>query len=528
VPRRLLDVGSSDGIQEPFLFESKKPCHYVALSYCWGNDVDDVLKLTNSNVQTFKSAIQFSSLPQTLRDAVTFCRGMKMRYLWVDSLCIVQGDDDDWLQESAQMRLIYSNSHLTIAAHKPASCKLGFLGNQKFGKDSWQRSFRTKWHGCGPEGKMFVRVLNLSDTKLNSSLEKRGWTAQEGILPTRVLHFTGNEMAWECNNRCVCECGHLESPSALPLLKSTFRGKDGPEFLNEPFREAWARVIQAYSSRRLKKNTDKLIAISGIAQTVNSSRKALHELETGSRPGVRLTYLAGMWLEGFPSLLLWQVKGRGGNFQHTRIYPTPTWSWASIDGPVEYREGILMRRFTSKENSYIIISEYQCDPESSSDPMGSVKGGYLVLTGLLAPVQLVTTKLSEPNPWGVRDGWRGLATYVRGEDLKSYQISSDLPGDVSLTRGDLAYECWTGGRCRLLRNKCAYCHFKKSEAHFYCLKVASYFDFPDKLLFYLVLKRSSTVQGAYERFGIGMSYSDSNDPVISFFDDAETVTIKLV
>src|SRR5688500_4321571 len=82
-------------------------------------------------LQAHCQAVPLMDMPQTIRDAVAVCRALKLENLWVDSLCITQDNAEDWLQQSAQMKNIYANSHLTLAAEEPASCKLGFLGEQQ-------------------------------------------------------------------------------------------------------------------------------------------------------------------------------------------------------------------------------------------------------------------------------------------------------------------------------------------------------------------------------------------------------------
>jgi hypothetical protein len=88
-------VGSWNGDTDPFLIEPKDPCDYVALSYRWGVDISEVLTTTTPRLKTYGSAIQLSSLPNTIRDAIIFCRGIRAEYLWVDMLCIIQDDPED-------------------------------------------------------------------------------------------------------------------------------------------------------------------------------------------------------------------------------------------------------------------------------------------------------------------------------------------------------------------------------------------------------------------------------------------------
>ncbi len=81
-----------------------------------------------ANREAYCCGIPIPSLSKSVQDAVLVCRRLGIRYLWVDALCIVQDDTDERQREAAQMHRIYSNSHLTIAAHAAVSSKDGFLG----------------------------------------------------------------------------------------------------------------------------------------------------------------------------------------------------------------------------------------------------------------------------------------------------------------------------------------------------------------------------------------------------------------
>lgn len=116
--------------------------------------------------------------------------------------------------------------------------------------------------------------------------------------------------------------------------------------------------------------------------------------------------------------------GRRSSFQYTRPaeYHAPTWSWASLNGPVEYSTGLCCRA-----DYEINISECHCFPVSPLNPTWSIKSGYIVVTGVLIPVQLVTTRAFFHYSERISDLWRHQAIIVRGENLQSYEVSSDLP-----------------------------------------------------------------------------------------------------
>ncbi len=60
--------------------------------------------------------IDIDDLPPTFRDAVTVVRKLGLRYLWIDSLCIIQKDLEDWQIESARMSSIFRNAYLVLGA----------------------------------------------------------------------------------------------------------------------------------------------------------------------------------------------------------------------------------------------------------------------------------------------------------------------------------------------------------------------------------------------------------------------------
>jgi hypothetical protein len=124
LPTRVIDVGTKDS--DPFLYTSLgENADYITLSYAWGGDV--VSKTTMSNVDERQKIILLTSLPQTFQDAIIIARGLKIRYIWIDALCIIQDDPQDWLRESVTMSQVYENCILTISATKSNKCESGFL-----------------------------------------------------------------------------------------------------------------------------------------------------------------------------------------------------------------------------------------------------------------------------------------------------------------------------------------------------------------------------------------------------------------
>ncbi|KAI1327338.1 hypothetical protein F5Y16DRAFT_421034 [Xylariaceae sp. FL0255] len=71
--------------------------------------------------------MSISEMPQTFRDAVAVTHALGLRYPWIDSLCILQGDLEDWINEAAAMSYIYRYCHLLLGAARGLSDTEGFL-----------------------------------------------------------------------------------------------------------------------------------------------------------------------------------------------------------------------------------------------------------------------------------------------------------------------------------------------------------------------------------------------------------------
>ncbi|KAI0532973.1 heterokaryon incompatibility protein-domain-containing protein [Xylaria digitata] len=114
LPKRVLLVGSKSDNTIKLIEGSKERVRYICLSHCWGNA--ESIKTTNRNITNHAIGISWSDLPRVYCDAITFCRELEVQYLWIDSLCIKQDDEEDWVEESSKIASIYENSYITLAA----------------------------------------------------------------------------------------------------------------------------------------------------------------------------------------------------------------------------------------------------------------------------------------------------------------------------------------------------------------------------------------------------------------------------
>jgi hypothetical protein len=338
------------------LFESHNSNgNYVALSYCWGANTA-MLKTTSSTIERYRSRIPFFGLPKTLQDAITISHALGVHYIWIDCLCIVQDMQEDWRQEAAQMGAYYQNAIFTIAASSATAADEGIFVERAevsnamdvawLGKDSTFRELTVQYRKPKP---IHDRDFSMEDL---GPISQRAWTFQEHALSWRVLHFTSNELIWECQSHVIGEDGHEIRKNEISLIRE-FR-KDVEQ---DPVR-SWHKFIERYSGRDLAIPNDRLAAIAGLAK-----RRAQ---VTNSH------YMAGLWSESLAIDLLWLPE------EHTTtpVPGTPSWSWISVLGRVQFQLPCHRKRYRSFIKGHF-------DGTMAENNYTDVTSRALVLTGPL-------------------------------------------------------------------------------------------------------------------------------------------------
>lgn len=213
LPTRVLDLGTSvDSTEDLRLYESQGEIgSYCALSRCRSSSQS--LKTTIATIGNHKAGIKFSKLPKTFQNAIVVCRRLKLRYLWIDSLCIIQDDDQDWQNEATRMTKIYGNSRLTVAVPGDGDCTEGCF----MSTSPEQHERKLRWPGVGGTGSyaMYVRhsfqhapFYDADQSRADFRVMSRARMHQERLLSPRVLYLGKTELIWKCKESCRCECGY--------------------------------------------------------------------------------------------------------------------------------------------------------------------------------------------------------------------------------------------------------------------------------------------------------------------------------
>ncbi|ETS87765.1 hypothetical protein PFICI_01593 [Pestalotiopsis fici W106-1] len=384
LPTRVIDVstGNDDTIRLCITQDNDRS-DYIALSYCWGQASNQLLT-TSDNLQEHLQRIQLSSMSRTHVDAVKIARRLGIRYIWIDALCIVQGDREDWAREAALMHRVYSRAALTIGSLSASTVDDPLLTNRS---DRHHVAVPIQWpFTTGPYASdepyrlyMLPYFAYSDDSLSNTPLSSRAWTFQERTLSARFLHFGPELTHWECRKSSMNEDQAVESshsPYGLAFFNTVYEGQ---ELTKVRLLDGWATAIAEYTKRRLTVSGDKLPALAGVARVYGEQQKL------GG-------YIAGLWEEQFPKHLLWQADHSGG-IEHRRVEPyrAPTWSWVSIDGPVV--NPAIQRAFSGMQmlddNGYETRHTYRLADISATvdrddaDDYGIVNSGHIKARGVL-------------------------------------------------------------------------------------------------------------------------------------------------
>jgi Heterokaryon incompatibility protein (HET) len=327
LPTRVIDVGNSDRSNSPFLLITQgSRGRWVTLSYCWGNGTPTMT--TSENLADRRKKINLLDFPPLYQDAVEITRRLGYRYLWIDSLCILQDSSADWIAESSKMGTVYRNAVLNISADASPNLDCGIFesANRKRIVEVPLLNLPCRSSLEQIEGSVAI-YSELDWEEVESPLQGRAWVLQENMFSPRKLHYRLDELHYSCETtrfahesdpdlqRIIGHVTEAHSIFQMPYLahESGIKSSDGnTETDVSEVMNLWYEKVYNYATRRITFNSDRFPAIAGLAK------------EVAARTGYQ--YKAGLWLEDFHNGLLWQAPRVGISARHA-----PTWSWAVID-----------------------------------------------------------------------------------------------------------------------------------------------------------------------------------------------------
>ena len=325
---RLIDV------QERCIVEDAADVPYVALSYCWGGP--QLHCLTENNLDAYRQpgGLSSSLIPKVIGDAMIVTTALGERYLWVDSLCIIQSNQLDKTRFLTIMDAIYEQAVVTIvnAATSSVNDSVGLPGiSSAAGRrehepfeinGTWLTETLDPAHSPYTEGG-FLRSVHWST---------RGWTFQESILSRRMIIVTEQQIYWQCQTSSWCEGSFWERNDNLQIFRHCLGDNTLLALFEQPPRINWTdiylSIFRHYLTRTFTSEADRLHGLAGILKRI--------ELSSGEK------FFWGLPCTRLEQGLSFQTRGwaRQRNEFHTTFNtlgvltssPFPSWSWLGWKG----------------------------------------------------------------------------------------------------------------------------------------------------------------------------------------------------
>lgn len=165
---------------------------------------------------------------------------------------------------------------------------------------------------------------------------------QERALAPRILHFGSEQLHWECSEGLWSEdstkrknhgnFSHDDAGDIRRALSShpeEYSSKRSNTVHGRPPYGRWYSIVMTYTSRQITYPGDKLPALSAVARRFATLCKD--------------DYTAGLWIKDLAYGLLWSSYELHASLGvstppicRDQNQMAPSWSWASIKGPVQY------------------------------------------------------------------------------------------------------------------------------------------------------------------------------------------------
>jgi hypothetical protein len=421
LPTRVLDLEAGTFSSLIKLIETTKgqQGQYIALSHCWGTS--HPFTTTRNNLQEMKKGFQLTEIPATFQDAITVSRQLGIRYLWIDSLCIIQGDTVDWEIESSRMGTVYRSASLVLSASNSVADSEGFLKvrphtHSTLTITSTSTNQKAEIYLTPQKGEPadFWFYWDFNQTHTTQPLDTRGWCLQEAYLARRQLKFLHNRILWACQDIQQDE-GEEDTIFSMPGTGAVFTTQNlfrnhvprRHRVLNlmTPY-QGWYRMVTDYARRKLTFAEDKMSALSGLASVVA-------ENDGGE-------YLAGVWWEDVAFGICWK---RVGGLERTGSYVAPSWSWASVNGPVEFidaHEDYLTQTKVSLIEVVVFDSFHVAN--KGSDKFGRIENAWIKVKA-----SMISLERSENGTFQIR----GVESSEEKFDL-SLDFTDDTDGNLAV------------------------------------------------------------------------------------------------
>lgn len=375
LPTRLIEIENTPEAEGVVLRNTNglpSEVEYTALSHCWGSERPKCIT-TSKNYDRQCERIAWVDIPRTFREAIQFTKKLGLHYIWIDSICIKQPDDEanvqvteDWLHESVQMADYYSRAYVTLAATSSVDCNGGLFSKRPYRKqyllDATIGGKHCQLFGLRSSDD-FVRYDVEMTSPESHPLMFRGWAFQERLVSCRVLHFTKDQLIFDCGLNQIAQ---QAPPQPLYRRAESLKQRYWQLLTNTGGRlnmHDWMGVVKEYSKLKLTKPSDRLPAIAAIAQQVLS--RGRFDDKKGN------TYLCGLMKHSLYSDLSWFVIEKEVDSKKDDRRFAPSWSWASYPGKIYHNTPYCGRPEVQLVNDSLQFT--------ASGRFGACTGGHITI-----------------------------------------------------------------------------------------------------------------------------------------------------
>ncbi|KAE8448954.1 hypothetical protein EG329_008750 [Mollisiaceae sp. DMI_Dod_QoI] len=332
---------------------------YAYLSFSWGGPMPFATR--HSSMDEYSYKLEVSKFPKTLREAIELASSLDIPYLWIDALCIIQDDNTEKTNEISRMGEYIENATCVISALASTHSDGGiFVPRSQSSVSLLAIPVLTEDEDGGYLH--LRRKLSRPHETLSDFVAKRAWRVQESALPQRILYCQSEQLFWNCAT-CMLSEGSILAQK--PILRLNIRplptGQTVATATNNPL-ESWYSLVEVTSASVVTISGDKLPAVMAPAAAV---QRGLSEQSHFSH---------GVWEDDVWRGLLWRPQ------QHMRLqesyssYSTkaPTWSWASLDGPISYSLAMSIHsNLVESDLDARVIEIYHTDPDTAYQYYGN-------------------------------------------------------------------------------------------------------------------------------------------------------------
>jgi hypothetical protein len=382
---------------------------YVALSHSWS--MSHPFKTIRANLPKHKNYIKCSQLSETFQEVAIATLNLGLRYIWIDSLCIVQDVAADWEREAPLMGMIYCNAVIVFTS----------LGGSLCLEKHPPAELRDPLHPDDPA--VYCRPKNdhnafYQPPSSHSTWFGRAWYMQERIHGSRLLYFggTAEELTFECGTGVRCECGQIDlenhGTTKVQLSRALKEVIDHAGVPSKPaLFQLYIKLCEDYSARGLTVPMDKLVAISSFMQ--------VFQPHFGR-------YYAGLWEYNFILCLQWETLNTKQSSRPAE-YVAPSFSWASQTGAIVwyyFPDSVP----TPETHGFCEILSMVCTTKSSNS-FGQVAEGHLRIRALTTTMMIKDKEWHDPDGRLVTqkaDGKKCYVTIDTMQDWESLEAGSEV------------------------------------------------------------------------------------------------------